>query len=57
MRLKERGLSIILVEQNLEFVLYLSDRLHILEKGEIKYSGTPKDLCANPEILEQCLTV
>ncbi len=32
-------------------------RLHILEKGEIKYSGTPKDLRANPEILEQCLTV
>ncbi|MDP6707490.1 MAG: ABC transporter ATP-binding protein [Alphaproteobacteria bacterium] len=56
-QLKERGLSIILAEQNLEFVLYLSDNLHILEKGEIKYSGTPVDLRANPEILEQYLTV
>ena len=57
MRLKESGLSIILAEQNLEFVLQLSDKLHILEKGEIKYSGTPDDLRANPEILEQYLTL
>ncbi len=57
MRLKESGLSIILAEQNLEFVLQLSDQLHILEKGEIRYSGTPDDLRANPEILEQYLTL
>ncbi len=57
MRLKESGLSIVLAEQNLEFVLQLSDQLHILEKGEIKYSGTPDDLRANPGILEQYLTV
>jgi branched-chain amino acid transport system ATP-binding protein len=56
-QLKEHGLSIVLAEQNLEFVLHLSDYLHILEKGEIKYSGTPDDLRAEPEILEQYLTV
>lgn len=39
-RLKEGGLSIVLAEQNLDFALALSDRVHILEKGEIKYSGT-----------------
>ena len=43
-QLKEHGLSIVLAEQNLEFVLNLSDYLHILEKGEVKYSGTPEDL-------------
>ncbi len=56
-QLKEGGLSIILAEQNLDFVLYLSDYVHIMEKGEIKYSGPPEDLRANPEILEQYLTV
>ena len=55
--LKDSGLSIVLAEQNLGFVLYLSDRCHILEKGEIKYSGTPEDLRAKPEILERYLTL
>ncbi len=56
-QLKEHGLSIVLAEQNLEFVLALSDYLHILEKGEIKYSGTPDDLRRDDGILKQYLTV
>jgi branched-chain amino acid transport system ATP-binding protein len=55
--LKESGMSIVLAEQNLSFVLYLSDYCHIMEKGEIKYSGTPADLREKPEILEQYLTL
>ncbi|MBN06159.1 ABC transporter ATP-binding protein [Ponticaulis sp.] len=55
--LKDSGLSIVLAEQNLSFVLYLSDRCHILEKGEVKYSGTPNDLRANPDVLERYLTL
>ena len=56
-QLKDSGLSIILAEQNLKFVLHLSDRCHIMEKGEIHYSGTPDDLRANPDVLERFLTV
>lgn len=56
-QLKQAGLSIVLAEQNLDFVLSLSDRLHILEKGEIKFTGTPDDLRASPEVLEKYLTV
>ena len=55
--LKETGISILMAEQNLGFVLYLSDYCHIMEKGEIKYSGTPADLRANQEILDQYLTL
>ena len=55
--LKDSGLSIVLAEQNLNFVLYLSDYCLILEKGEIKYSGSPEDLQKNPEIFEQYLTL
>ena len=56
-KLKETGISILMAEQNLGFVLYLSDYCHIMEKGEIKYSGTPADLKANQEILDQYLTL
>ena len=55
--LKESGLAIVLAEQNLNFVLYLSDYCHILEKGEIKFSGKPQELRAQPEVLEQYLTL
>ena len=57
MALKQSGLSIVLAEQNLSFVMALSDICHILEKGEIRYSGTPDDLRANPQILERYLTL
>tara|TARA_B100000470_G_scaffold125285_1_gene96851 strand:- start:51 stop:758 length:708 start_codon:yes stop_codon:yes gene_type:complete len=56
-KLKQSGMSILLAEQNLSFVLALSDECHIMEKGEIKYSGTPHDLRENLEIQETYLTV
>ena len=56
-KLKHGGLSIILAEQNLEFVLSLADQVHILEKGEIKFSGTADDIRGNDDILNRYLTV
>ncbi|MSP00067.1 MAG: ABC transporter ATP-binding protein [Acetobacteraceae bacterium] len=56
-QLKARGLSIVLAEQNLEFVMALADRVYILEKGEVRYTGTPADLRANDGIVKQYLTV
>lgn len=56
-RLKEAGLSIVLAEQNLTFVLALSDYCHIMEKGAVQYSGSPDEIKASPEVLEQYLTL
>jgi branched-chain amino acid transport system ATP-binding protein len=55
--LRKEGLSVLLAEQSLEFVLSLSDRLYILEKGEVKFSGTPADVRANEGELQKYLTV
>ncbi|MCH9674896.1 MAG: ABC transporter ATP-binding protein [Gammaproteobacteria bacterium] len=57
MMLKQSGLAIVLAEQNLSFVLHLSDFCHIMEKGEIKFSGTSDELRENRAILDQYLTV
>ena len=57
MQLKKSGLSIILAEQNLKFVMALSDYCHVMEKGEIQFSGSPADLKAHPEVLERYLAV
>ncbi len=56
-KLKQDGLSIILAEQNLDFVLSLSDHLYILEKGEVRFGGTPEEVRGNDELLRKYLTV
>jgi branched-chain amino acid transport system ATP-binding protein len=48
---------VLLAEQSLDFVLSLSDRLYILEKGEVKFTGTPTDVRANEGDLQKYLTV
>jgi len=55
--LKSTGLSIVLAEQNLQFVMALADRVYILEKGEVRFTGTPSDLQADKRIVQQYLTV
>lgn len=55
--LKQNGLAIILAEQNLEFVLSLSDRVYVLEKGDVKFSGTAEELRADAAIQATYLQV
>jgi len=55
--LKSTGLSIVLAEQNLQFVMALADRVYILEKREVRFTGTPADLQADRRIVHQYLTV
>jgi branched-chain amino acid transport system ATP-binding protein len=38
-RLKQEGLTILLAEQNVEFSLALAERVYVLEKGAIRFSG------------------
>ena len=56
-KLKESGISILLVEQNLRFALKHADFIHILSKGKIVYSATPKELDRDEEIKHKYLGV
>jgi branched-chain amino acid transport system ATP-binding protein len=57
LRLKEEGLSIFLVEQNLAFAKKFADYTHVMSKGKIVYSSTPTELWENREIKERYLGV
>ncbi len=48
--LKGRGLSILLVEQNLPLALRVADHVHVLSRGRIVHSGTPQGLWQNEEV-------
>jgi len=56
-KLQQSGISILLVEQNLRFALTHTDYLHILSRGQIVHSSSPKDLDQNPEIKSRYLGV
>jgi branched-chain amino acid transport system ATP-binding protein len=55
--LKDEGLAILLVEQNLPTALALGDRHHVLNKGEICYTGTSAELDGNEQVLRDYLSV
>jgi branched-chain amino acid transport system ATP-binding protein len=38
-RLQHEGLTILLAEQNVDFSLALADRVYVLEKGQVRFSG------------------
>jgi len=56
-RLKEEGLSIFLVEQNLSFAMKFADYTHVMSKGKIVHSSTPKELWEDRETKEHYLGV
>lgn len=55
--LKEQGTTILLVEQNVERALSISDRAYILDQGEIVHSGVASELLADQEIQEKYCAV
>ncbi|WP_313329417.1 ABC transporter ATP-binding protein [Comamonas sp.] len=44
LQLKQRGVSILLCEQNLHFARLVSDRAYVLEKGTIQFAGSMQTL-------------
>ena len=55
--LKREGLTVLLSEQNLRFAQAVADRAYVIEKGQIRFSGTMADLAANPQVREQYLSL
>ncbi|MET0962664.1 MAG: ABC transporter ATP-binding protein, partial [Noviherbaspirillum sp.] len=57
MELKEKGVSILLSEQNLHFAELVSDRAYVLEKGQIRFQGSMEELAENQEVRKAYLEV
>ena len=49
-QLKQKGFSILLVEQNLPMALKVVEYLYILSNGEVVYESTPQRLMENDEV-------
>ena len=56
-RLKREGLTILLAEQNVDFSLALADRVYVLEKGAIRFSGAAAELRDNQALRHELLAL
>ena len=56
-RIRGGGLTVLIVEQNVQQVLRVVDRAYLLEAGTIRASGTAAEMLANPSIRQAYLGV
>jgi branched-chain amino acid transport system ATP-binding protein len=57
MSLAHGSFSILVVEQNLHTALAVADRHHVMNKGEICFTGTSAELEGNEFVLRNYLSV
>jgi branched-chain amino acid transport system ATP-binding protein len=55
--LKQAGLSVLLVEQNVPLALRVADRVYVMSKGQIVYHGRPADLDADEDVKRRYLGI
>jgi len=49
--IRDRGISILLVEHNMKLVMNVADDIVVLNFGRKLAEGTPQVICANPEVI------
>ena len=54
---KQQGLTVLLSEQNTHFANLVSDRVYVLEKGQVKFEGSMRALSADHEVRKRYLEV
>jgi branched-chain amino acid transport system ATP-binding protein len=56
-RIRETGVTVLIVEQNASQALAISDRAYVIESGSIVLEGTGAELAADPRVREAYLGV
>lgn len=54
-RIRNRGISMLLVEHDMPLVMGVSDRIIVLNYGKIIANGTPEEIRNNPDVIEAYL--
>ena len=49
--LRERGLTLVVVEHNMDLVMRVADRILVMDYGQYLFEGTPAEVQQNPEVI------
>lgn len=52
MKLREKGMTMIVVEHNIDFIMQLCSRIMVLNYGEKIAEGSPEEIRTNPKVIE-----
>jgi branched-chain amino acid transport system ATP-binding protein len=52
-RMREEGLSVLLIEQNAPLCLSIADRAYVLDDGKVVYSGSASELANDTELVNK----
>lgn len=55
--LKNKGLAILIVDKNIKSLMEIAERHYIMEKGQVVWNGTSKELRVQPELQSRYLGV
>ena len=50
-----RGITLLLVEHNMDLVMNVAHRVFVMDHGEALFEGTPREVQANPRVIEAYL--
>jgi branched-chain amino acid transport system ATP-binding protein len=54
-KIRQRGITILLVEHDMRMVMGVSDRVVVLNQGKIIAEGAPDEIQRNPEVIRAYL--
>ena len=54
-KIRDKGMTLIVVEHVMEAVMQISDRVVVLNSGKKIMEGTPKEVCSNREVIQAYL--
>ncbi len=53
--LRARGITVVVVEHNMDLVMNVADRVFVMDHGEYLFEGTPREVQSNPRVIEAYL--